>query len=157
MSAPSSPSEVHSQGSYNASSQQATGVATVDTATSGQKSVVAFGSFMSGTCSVPNSAFTQRSALARSHSVSSELRRSLSPLGMLVAQCRAHCAEQKAESAMSRVGRVADEVREARMVAAASNAEAESTKETLHTQTASFTVQEEASVGRVAEMMEGRV
>ena len=55
------------------------------------------------------------------------------------------------------VGRVVDEVREARMMAVVANAEAESVKETLRTQTALFTVQAEASAGRVAEIMEGRL
>ena len=72
-------------------------------------------------------------------------------------QRRARLAEEKAESAMSGVGRVADEVREARMMAAAANAEAESAKETLRTQTASFSVEAKVSAGRVAEIMEGRV
>ena len=72
---------------------------------------------------------------------------------MSVAQRRVHCAKQKAESAMSGVGRVADEVCAARMMAATATAEAESTKETLHTQTASFIAQVEASAGQVAEVM----
>ena len=58
---------------------------------------------------------------------------------------------------MSGVGRVADEVREARMMEAVANVEAESAKETLHTQTASFSAQAEASAGRGTEIMEGCV
>ena len=43
------------------------------------------------------------------------------------------------------------------MEAAAANAQAESGKETLGTQTASFSVQAEASTERVADRMEGRL
>ena len=67
------------------------------------------------------------------------------PYGMSVAQRRAQLAGQVTESAMSGVGRVADEVRTARLEAAAATAEAQSTKETLHTQTASFSAQAQAS------------
>ena len=55
--------------------------------------------------------------MTRARSASPGLRRSLSPLGLSVAQCRAQLAEQVAESAMSGVGCVADETQGAREVA----------------------------------------
>ena len=58
---------------------------------------------------------------------------------------------------MSGVGRVVDEVRMARMEAGAANAQAESAKEMLHAQIASFFAQVEASAERAVEMMEGCV
>ena len=67
----------------------------------------------------PNSAFERRRTMTRAHSASPGLRRSLSPLGLSVAQRRAQLTEQVAESAMSGVGRVADETRRAREVAEA--------------------------------------
>ena len=157
MSSPPSPSETGSRGSYHASSQQATGTATADTASSVHGGIVAFGSSATKSCVAPNSAFTRWSALARSHSVSPALRRSLSPLGVLVVQQCVQLAEQVAESAMSGVGRVADEVRSARMEARVATTQAKSAKETMRTQTASFFVQVEASAEQVAEQMEGRL
>ena len=62
-----------------------------------------------------------------------------------------------AESAMSGIGKVADEVRVVRMEAVAAAAEAKSVKELLQTQTAPFSMQAEASAERATEMMEGRV
>ena len=61
-------------------------------------------------------------------------------------QLAAHIAER----AISRVGQVADGVRIARMEAVVAAAEAQSAKETLRTQTASFSAQAEASAERVA-------
>ena len=58
---------------------------------------------------------------------------------------------------MSGVGQVADEVRKARMEAAAVAAEAESAKGTVLSQAASFSVQAEASAAKAGEVMEGRV
>ena len=56
---------------------------------------------------------------------------------------------------MSGVSRVADEVRKVQMEAAVVTAQAESAKETLRTQMASFSVQAEVSAEQVAERMEG--
>ena len=56
---------------------------------------------------------------------------------------------------MSRIGKVVDEGRAVRMEVVA--AKAESVKETLRAQMASFSAQMEASVKRAIEVMEGRV
>ena len=66
-------------------------------------------------------------------------------------------AEQVAESAMSGVGRVADEVHTTRMEAAAAIAQAKSAKETMRTQAALFSAQAEVSAEQVAKQMEGRL
>ena len=66
-------------------------------------------------------------------------------------------AERVAESAISGVGQVADEVRKARMEAAAATAEAESAKGTIHSQAASLSAHAEASAAKAVEVMEGRV
>ena len=58
---------------------------------------------------------------------------------------------------MSSVGQVADEVRKARMEAAAAAAEVESAKGAVLSQGASFSAQAEASAAKAVEVMEGRV
>ena len=77
-------------------------------------------------------------AMTRAHSTSPGLQRSPSPLGMSIAKRRAQLARQIVESAISNVGRVADEVRMARMETAAMVAEAESAKGAIQSQSASF-------------------
>ena len=62
-----------------------------------------------------------------------------------------------AESAMSSISKVADEVHMARIEAATVAAEAESAKGILQSQSASFSVQVEASAERAVERMEGCV
>ena len=64
---------------------------------------------------------------------------------------------QIAESTISGVGRVTNEVRMARMEAAAVAAKVESAKRTIQSQAASFSVQAEASAVKAVEMMEGHV
>ena len=85
------------------------------------------------------------------------LRRSPSPLGVSVARRRAQLTERIAESAISGVGQVTDEVRKARIEAAAVAAEAESAKGTIRLQAASFSAQAEASAAKAVEVMEGRI
>ena len=70
---------------------------------------------------------------------------------------RVQLAECVAESAMSGVGQIADEVRQVQMEAAAAAAEAESAKGTVLSQVASFIMQAEASAAKAVEVMEGRV
>ena len=66
-------------------------------------------------------------------------------------------AERVAESAISGVGQVADEVRKARMEAVTAAAEAESAKGTIRSQAASLSAHAEASAAKAVEVMEGRV
>ena len=61
------------------------------------------------------------------------------------------------QSAISRVGQVADEVRKACMEAVAAAAEAQSAKGAIQLQAASFSVQAEASTAQAISVMEGHV
>ena len=86
------------------------------------------------------------------------LRRSPSPLGVSVARRRAQLAERVAESAISGVGQVADEVRKARKLRRRRwLPKQESAKGTIRSQAASFSSQVEASAAKAVEVMEGRV
>ena len=153
----SSPSETRSQGSFQSSSQYATGGALQDTAESVQQGAIVPGSSVTESRRAPNSAFSRRRMANRARSASPGLRRSPSPLGVSVARRRAQLAERVAESAISGVGQVADEVRKARIEAAAAAAEAVSAKGTIRSQAASFSAQAEASAAKAVEVMEGRV
>ena len=84
----------------------------------------------------------------RARSASPGLRRSPSPLGVSVAKRRAQLAERVAESAISGVGQVADEVQKARIEAAAAAAKAESAKGTIRLQAASLSAHVEASAAK---------
>ena len=64
----------------------------------------------------PNVAFEQRMRDVRPRSASPRLRRTVSPSRLSVAQRRARIVEQKAESAFSGVGMVADQTRYAQSV-----------------------------------------
>ena len=153
----SSPSETRSQGSFQSSSQYATGGALEDTASSVHKGAIVQGSHVTESRRAPNSAFSHGRTAARTRSASPGPRRSPSPIGVSVAKRRAQMAERVTESAISGVGQVADEVRKARMEAAAAAAEAESAKGTIRSQAASLSAHAEASAAKAVEVMEGRV
>ena len=70
---------------------------------------------------------------------------------------RAQLEERIAESAISGVGQVTDEVRKARIEAEAAAAKAESAKGMIRSQAASFSAQAEASAAKAVEVMEGRI
>ena len=153
----SSPSETRSQGSFQPSSQNATGDALEDTASSVHQAAIVQGSRMTESRRAPNMAFSPGTMATRGCSASLGLQRSPSPIGISVAKRRAQLVECIAESAMSGVGQVADEVHKARMEAAVAVAEAESAKGTVLLQAASFSVQAEASAAKAVEVMEGCV
>ena len=95
--------------------------------------------------------------MTRARSTSLVLRRSLSPLGLSVAQRRAQLAEQVAESAMSGVRCVADETRCAREVAEAAIAEARSVHGEVQSKVASLMARADASAAHAIEVLSGRV
>ena len=153
----SSPSETRSQGSFQPSSQNAVGDVLEDTASSVHRGAIVQGSCVTESRRAPNSTFSCRTMETRAHSVSPGLRRSPSPLGISVAKRRVQLAERVAESAVSGMEQIADEVRQVRMAAAAAAANAESAKEEFLLQAVSFSVQAEASAAKAVEVMEGRV
>ena len=77
----------------------------------------------------PNTSFEQRMRDVRTRSVSPRPRRTISPSKLSVAQRRAQIAEQKAESAFSGVGMVADQTRYAQSVAEVAIVEAHSVRD----------------------------
>ena len=95
--------------------------------------------------------------MTRARSASPGLRRSLSPLGISVAQRRAQLIEQVAESAMSGVGRVVDETQRAREVAEAAIAEAKFVHGEVQSKVASLTARADASTAHAVEVLSGRV
>ena len=104
----SSPSETQSHGSFHTSSQDATGAAYEDTASSAQRMGPPPGVSVQFVASSPNATYTSRLRDVRVHSVSLRLRRTISPTSLSVVQQRARFAEQKVEDAFSGVGVVAD-------------------------------------------------
>ena len=86
----------------------------------------------------PNTVFSQRTSSTRSRSVSPRPRRVVSP-SLSVAQLRARTADWKASTAISSVGRVADEVFRARTAADDAIAEARSVREQVEARIADVT------------------
>ena len=97
----------------------------------------------------PNVTFA-RGVAARSRSASPRPRRSVSPLGVSVAQRRAQLAAQSAATAVSGVGHVEAETRRVRALVDASTAEARSVRSEVETRLASLATAAETSTARVA-------
>ena len=158
MSSPSGrTSRTHSQDSVHSSSQYAAGTALEDTAPSVRQTGHLPGSSATLSSRAPNSAFERRRTMTRARSASLGLRRSLSPLGLSVAQRCAQLVEQVAESAMLGVGCVADETRRAHEVAEAVIAEARSVHGEVQSKVASLTARANASTAHVIEVLTGCV
>ena len=104
----SSPSETQSVKSVTVSSPKATDATIEDTASSVLAGGVPPGVMVQWLTNTPNSAFEQRMKDARLRSASPRPRRTISPSRLFVAQRHAQIVEQKAESAFSGVGMVAD-------------------------------------------------
>ena len=153
----SASSRTHSQDSFRASSQQATGGALEDTASSVHAGHVSHGSSATQSRRAPNTVFTRGTTLSRSRSVSPGLSRPASPLGVSVARRRAEYAERTAVSAISGVGQVADEVRMARAEATSAAADAQSAIGTVRQLAASLSAQTEATKATTASEIEERV
>ena len=94
----------------------------------------------------PNSAFAQRRSLSRGCSASLGPRWVASSIGISVMQRPAQMAEQIAETAISRVGRVEGEMRHARNVAEAAIAEATAASSRMETNVVHVTAQTEAKL-----------
>ena len=110
-------SETRLQASYRANSQQAVGSALQDTASSARVGSYTRGCSTAVSPSVaPNSVFARRRSLTRACSISPVPRRAISPIGISVVQRCAQMAEQIAETAISGVGCVEEEMRHARSV-----------------------------------------
>ena len=137
-------SRTRSQASYRASSQEGMGAALEDTTSS---TLVQFRAKGSSTVISPsvasNSAYAPRRAQIRARSASPVPCRIMSQLDVSVAQRRAQLATQTAESAMSGVGRVAEETRHACSIAEAAIAEMVATSSRMEQKVASVAAQAE--------------
>ena len=104
----------------------------------------------------PNTVFAQRTSSIRSRSVSPRPRWVVSP-SLSVAQLRARTADQKADTAMSSVGRIADQVLHARTTADDAIAEARSVREQVESRIADVTKRTEIVASSVVGELTGRV
>ena len=94
---------------------------------------------------------------ARVRSASLGLRRSLSPLGLSVAQRRVQLAEQIAAMVMSGLGCVEVETRCVREIVEATTAEARSVRDEVESRVASLVASVDASASCAAEEIAGHV
>ena len=90
-------------------------------------------------------------------SVSPQPRRTASPSKLSVAQQRARAVEEKAESAVSGVGMVADQTRYVRSIAEAAIAEARSVRDEVTSRIAEVAQRSDVSASNVAEVLTGKV
>ena len=104
----------------------------------------------------PNTVFAKRTSSIRSRSVSPRPRRVVSP-SLSVAQLRARTADQKADTAMSSVGRIADQVLHARTTADDAIAEARSVREQVESRIADVAKRTEIVASSVVGELTGRV
>ena len=86
---------------------------------------------------LPNTVYSQRTSSTRSRSVSPRPRRAVSP-SLSVAQLRARTAEWKADTAISSVGQIADQVFRARSATDDAIAEARSVREQVESRIAEW-------------------
>ena len=105
----------------------------------------------------PNSAFGQRRSLPRGRSASPAPRRVVSPIGVSVAQRRAQMAEQIAETAISGVGCMEEEMRHTRSVAEAAIAEAAAVSSCMESNVVHVVVQTEAKTAQAVMALAERV
>ena len=158
MSSPShSPSETRSQDSPHGSSQFGVAAALEDTASSVHIGRRQPSPSRTGGQPAPNTAFTFRSAAGRSRSASPRPRRSLSPLGVSVAQRRAQLAAQSAATAVSGVGRIEREARRVCELAEATSAETKSVRGEVKSRVATLAAASEENVVRVAAEVDAKV
>ena len=158
MSSPSrSPSETRSQDSPHGSSQYGVAAALEDTASSVNIGRRLPSPSRTGGQTSPNTAFAFRTAAGRSRSASPRPRRSLSPLGVSVAQRRAQLAAQSAATAVSGVGRVAEETRYVRELVEATSAEAKSVRSDVERRVAILAAASEENAARVAAEVESKM
>ena len=152
-----SPDETRTQDSIHGSSQYGAVDALEDTASSVYqgRDIQTVARVSGGT--LPNSAYSRGRTAARSKSASPRPRRILSPVGLSVAQRRAQLAEQTAATAVSGVGRVAEESRRVRELVEATTAEARSVRGEVESRVAQMAAAAEASAARSAEHVAAEV
>ena len=105
----------------------------------------------------PNTVFTRGIAAVRSRSASPRPHRSLSPLGVSVAQRRAQLAAQSAATAVSGVGRIEAETRRVRDLVEATSAEAKSVRGEVESRIAELAAASQASASQLAEQVATQV
>ena len=105
----------------------------------------------------PNSAFVRRRSLSRGRSASPGPRRTASPLGVSVAQRRVQLAERTAESALSGVGQVAEEIRHACSIVEAAISEARSVHGEIESKVSSLEAQAATSTAHITDALSKRV
>ena len=101
----------------------------------------------------PNSAFARRRSLSRGRSASPGPRRTALPLDVLVAQRCAQLAERTAESALSGVGQVAEEIRHAHSVAEVAISKTRSVHREIESKVSSLEVQAAASTAHITDVL----
>ena len=148
---------MRSQGSAHSSSQYAVGNMLEDTASSARHTGRLPGGATTISSVAPNSTLAQWHMMSRAHSTSLGPRRASSPLGVLVVQCRAKYAEQTVESAMSNVGRVAEETRCVHGITEATIAEVKSMDDEVESKVASLAAYAEVSTAHIIGVLSKRV
>ena len=105
----------------------------------------------------PNVAYQHRLRDVHARSASPRPRRTISPIGLSVAQQRARTAELKVDSAFSGIGVVADQTRHAQAIAEAAIAEAQSVHEEVSSKIAEVAKRADVSTSSIAENLTGRM
>ena len=148
-----------SQGSFQSSSQYATGSALEDTAESVQQGAIVQGSSVTESRRAPNSAFSWQEFMAtRARSASPGLRRSPSPVRRISCEKKSATGRTCRGELHIRSGQVA-QMRFAKRVLRRRRQlpKQKSAKGTIRSQAASFSAQAEASAAKALRIMEGRV
>ena len=139
------------------SSPKATDATYEDTASSVQGMGPPLGVEVTFLPEAPNTSYEWRMGDVHVRSVSPRPRRTISPSKLSVAQRRAQIAEQKAESAFSGVGMVADQTRYAQSIAEAAIAEARSVRDEVLSKIAEVAKRSDISISNVADVLTGKV
>ena len=152
-----SPDETRTQDSIHGSSQYGAVYALEDTASSVYqgRDIQTVTRVSGGT--FPNSAYSRGRTAARSKLASPRPRRILSPVGLSVAQRRVQLAEQTVATAISGVGRVAEESRRVRKLVGAATAKARSVRGEVESRVAQMAAAAEASAARSVEHVAAEV
>ena len=153
----SSPSEHSPERSVSVSSLVAGDSTMEDTASSILAEGAPPGVTVQWLTNTPNSAFAQRMQAVHMRSISPRPQWTVSPSRLSIAQQRAQAAEEKAESAVSGVGVVADQTRYMRSVAEAAIAEARSVRDEVTSRIAEVAQCSDVSASNVTEVLTGKV
>ena len=140
-----------------ASSPKATDATLEDTASSILAEGAPPGVTVQWLTNTPNASFDQWMRDVCTRSVSPRPRRTISPSKLSVAQRHAQIVEQKAESAFSGVGMVANQIRYAQSVMEAAIAKARSVRDEVASRMAEVAKRSDVSVSNVADILTGKV